>query len=252
MAPMSPLVTSGTFRQVGERALVTARYVAEEAVGPGVEVRTDLRTGSRTHNLVQAGEGALALVLGRRERVGLSGLVTGSVSTHVATRAHRPVVSVPETWHTQSEPTPVVAGVDDPRHAEELLEAAFTAAERRSAPLKVVHTWHLPGPYDDLVASQVGGAAWHDQELEELEKALAPHRAEHPRVVVEVDVRHQHPASALMGAGEGAALLMVARRGHGAPFGFHLGGVARVLLTRAHCPVEVVPLHVPHHDEPAH
>jgi nucleotide-binding universal stress UspA family protein len=53
-----------------------------------------------------------------------------------------------------------------------------------------------------------------------------------------------------MGAGEGAGLLLVGRRGRGAPLGFHLGGVARVLLTRAHCPVEIVPLHRPRSGAP--
>ena len=249
MSPMTPLITSGTFREVAERSLATARHVAEEAAGPEVRLHTDLRSGTRAHGLVEAGEGARAIVLGRRESPGLSGLVTGSVSTHVATRAHCPVVSVPETWNHRTPVAPVVVGLDDPLHSSGLLEVAFDAAERRAAPLTVLHTWHLPGPYDDLVVERVSGRAWHDQGVEDIEKAIASFRVDHPGVQVEVDVRHQLPAAALMGAGEGAGLLLVGRRGRGAPFGFHLGGVARALLTRAHCPVEVVPLHPPRHEE---
>jgi nucleotide-binding universal stress UspA family protein len=144
----------------------------------------------------------------------------------------------------------VVVGVDDPAASGGLLEAAFAAAAGRGAPLTVLHTWHLPGPYDDLVVERVSGQAWHDQAVEDIEKAIAPLRVEHPAVRVEVDVRHQLPAAALMGAGEGAGLLLVGRRGRGAPLGFHLGGVARVLLTRAHCPVEIVPLHRPRSEAP--
>jgi nucleotide-binding universal stress UspA family protein len=250
MSPMTPLITSGTFHEVAERSLATARHVAEEAAGPHVAVRTDLRSGTRAHGLVEAGEGARAIVLGRRERPGLSGLVTGSVSTHVATRAHCAVVSVPETWQPRADVAPVVVGVDDPAASGGLLEAAFAAAAGRGAPLTVLHTWHLPGPYDDLVVERVSGQAWHDQAVEDIEKAIAPLRVEHPAVRVEVDVRHQLPAAALMGAGEGAGLLLVGRRGRGAPLGFHLGGVARVLLTRAHCPVEIVPLHRPRSEAP--
>jgi nucleotide-binding universal stress UspA family protein len=250
MSPMTPLITSGTLHEVAERSLATARHVAEEAAGPQVAVRTELRSGTRAHRLVEAGEGARAIVLGRRERPGLTGLVTGSVSTHVATRAHCAVVSVPETWHDRPDITPVVVGVDDPLHSVGLLAEAFAVADRRGAPLTVLHTWHLPGPYDDLVAERVSGQAWHDQAVEDIEKSIAPFRVEHPDVRVDVDVRHQLPAAALMGAGEGAGLLLVGRRGRGAPFGFHLGGVARVLLSRAHCPVEVVPLQPPRPGEP--
>ncbi len=242
MSPMTPLITSGTIRSVGERALATAEHVAESAE-PDVAVETTLRPGVRAHELVEASEGAVAIVLGRREQPGLTGLVTGSVSTHVATRAHCPVVSVPETWSVRWGEGPVVVGVDDPVHSDALIEAAFEAASHRRAPLTVLHTWYLPGPYDDLVVGRVAGQEWHDQAVEHLEKSLAPFRVAYPEVTVDLDVRHQLPAPALMGAAEGAALLMVGRRGRGAPFGFHLGGVARVLLTRAHCPVEVVPLH---------
>lgn len=242
MSPMTPLLTSGTIRSVGVRALATAKHVAA-AAEPDVAVETELRSGTRAHALVDASQGAAAIVLGRREQPGLAGLVTGSVSGHVATRAHCRVVSVPETWTVGRGDGTVVVGVQDPAHSDLLIEAAFGAAARRGASLTVLHAWYLPGPYDDLVVGRVAGQEWHDQAVEHLEKSVAPFRVAFPEVSVDLDVRHQLPAPALMGAAEGAVLLMVGRRGRGAPFGFHLGGVARVLLTRAHCPVEVVPLH---------
>ena len=243
MASMSPLVTGGSIRHVAESALSTGLHLATQVAGPDVRVRTDLPTGSRAHMLVRAGEGARAIVLGRRDHVSLSRFVTGSVCTHVATRSHCPVVSVPERWRPGGEPGPVVVGVDEPEVSAELLAAAFHAAVRRYAELRVVHLWHLPGPYDDLVIDDRSARAWQTEGVETVEKAMASLRAEHPDVPVRLDVRHEHPAPALMEAADGASLLMVGRRGHGSPFGFHLGGVARLLLTRAEVPVEVVPLH---------
>jgi hypothetical protein len=52
-----------------------------------------------------------------------------------------------------------------------------------------------------------------------MEKTLAPFRETYPEVDVEVDLRHEFAGPALLKATEDADLIVVGRRGHGAPLG---------------------------------
>jgi nucleotide-binding universal stress UspA family protein len=65
-------------------------------------------------------------------------------------------------------------------------------------------------------------------------------------VEVEVDLRHEYAGPALLAATEDADLIVVGRRGHGAPLGIYLGSLARLLIREAKCPVEVTPQHPRH------
>ena len=81
---------------------------------------------------------------------------------------------------------------------------------------------------------------------EEMDKTLAPFREVHPDVPVQVDLRHEFAGPALVSATEEADLMVVGRRGHGAPFGVYLGSLARMLIREGACPVEVAPQHRRH------
>jgi len=242
LVPMLPLISSETFAEAGGRVLRQARHEAERTAGRDLAVSTHLRSGARVHGIVAEGEDARMVVLGHRDRSGLGRILTGSTSTGVATRAHCEVVSVPDTWAPEHAGSGVVVGVDQLEHSGEVLAAAFEAAGTRGERLTVVHAWRLPSPYDDIIVERAQGDDWRAGVTRELAVAVAPFRSDHPDVEVELDVRHQFPTAALLGAAEGAALLVVGRRGPGAPFGFHLGGVARAMMTHAHCPVAVVPM----------
>jgi nucleotide-binding universal stress UspA family protein len=87
---------------------------------------------------------------------------------------------------------------------------------------------------------------WMASAGEEMDKTLAPFREVYPDVAVEVDLRHEYAGPALLAAAEEADLIVVGRRGHGAPLGIYLGSLARLLIREAKCPVEVTPQHPRH------
>lgn len=244
MAPMMPMVGMETLTEAGRRIIQEARKVADEELGGSAgagQVEEVLRGGSRVHLLVEASATARLVVLGRRERSGLSRIFLGSTSSAVATRAHSPVVTVPSAWSPERVTGEVVVGVEDPTHTSTALTRAFEEAERRGARLTVMHTWRLPGPYDHTLTARVYEAQWREAVVDELESSLKGLRDEFPDVAVLLDLRHQHPAAALVGASEGADVLVLGRNGRGAPFGRYLGSVARTLLNEARCPVVVTP-----------
>jgi nucleotide-binding universal stress UspA family protein len=80
----------------------------------------------------------------------------------------------------------------------------------------------------------------------EIEKTLAPFREVYPEVRVELVLRHEYAGPALVAATEEADLIVVGRRGHGAPLGIYLGSLARLLIREGKCPVAVVPQHSRH------
>lgn len=242
MAPMMPLVGVETFAEAGRAVLQRARHVAEEAADGPLEVDEVLRAGSPAHLLVSVSERARLVVVGRRERTALARLLVGSTGAGVATRAHCPMVSVPAAWAGTHRTEGVVVGVEDPERAFEVLATGFAEADRLGSPLVLMHTWKLPPPYDDVLADRVDAGRWRAEAARALEEAARDLAEDHPAVEVRIDVRHQDPAVALLGASEGAALLVLGRHGRGAPFGFHLGSVTRTLMREARCPVEVTPL----------
>ncbi|MFE9426375.1 universal stress protein [Kitasatospora sp. NPDC006697] len=190
---------------------------------------------------VGAEVGAELLVLGTRGLGGFHGLLVGSVSLAVASRAELPVVLVRE--EPPTDPAELVVGLDVGEPAPAVLEFAFTQAASMGLPLRVVHGWELPPMY--------GYAGWLPSEEEHHElgsaaaklvaEAVAPWREQHPEVQVIPDVRAGGGAGALMLAAEHAALLVVGRRTRAHQFGARLGSVAHAVIHHAPAPVAVVP-----------
>lgn len=231
------------FDDVARRVMREAEQVARTSWDGMVPLEKVTRTGRRVHVLVQESETARMVVLGHRDRTLLGRVFTSSTTSGVATWAHCPVVCIPMVWTAAAVHDQVVVGVEHPEHAYQALVHAFAAASTRGARLRVLHTWKLPRPYDDAVVSEREAEAWTAQLSVRLRAATHPLRSAHPEVEVDLDVRHQDPAAALLGATEGADLLVLGRRGHGAPVGLPLGSTTRALIREARCPVEVTPLH---------
>ena len=72
-----------------------------------------------------------------------------------------------------------------------------------------------------------------------LDGLIEHERAEHPDLVIDGRVVEGDPATVLESASDGAALLVVAQRGHGELVGLLLGSVSEHCVTHAHCPVLV-------------
>ena len=192
-----------------------------------VPLRAHVRRGHVVGTLTELGREAQAIVVGSDRRPVSMRLLTGTGSTGVSARAEVPVVSVPDTGAADRAVGVVLVGVKHPDHAEAPLAEAFELARRRGSRLVVLHAWRLPVAYDDLLAGDSGTLAhWADRAERELEEVVAPWRASHPDVEVEVRCVHDQAAHALVVASEDAD--------------------ARAVLLYAHGPVRVVPaVHVP-------
>ncbi len=241
-----PIATPVALYNVDAFGAVARRLVADaeqtvHALDPDLQVRTVVEPGPGSAVLATVGEGASAIVVGHRHRSLVSRILTHSIATGLAARAHAPVISVPQGWEEPRQPRPVLVGVDEATAEHDALRAAFVEAELRDVGLVVLHAWRLPTAYDAAIVSQVAVEEWRSDAAEQLRSALAPLCEEHPQVGVEVLVRHEHPAPALVKASRDADLVVVGRRGHGAPFGHHLGSTGRALIREAACPVMVAP-----------
>lgn len=245
MAAMLPLYNVEAFAEVGHRLVGDAERLAR-TLDPDLEIAKSVKGGSRVGVLVEAGEHASAIVLGHRSRSLAGRVLTSSTTTGVAARAHCPVLSVPDSWAAGGERGRVVVGVDESDAAHDALHLAFHEARRRGARLVVLHAWKLPTAYDDISYSQVAVEDWLASAREEMDKTLAPFREVYPEVEVEVDLRHEFAGPALLSATEDADVIVVGRRGHGAPLGIYLGSLARMLIREGKCPVLVAPQHRRH------
>jgi nucleotide-binding universal stress UspA family protein len=245
MAAMLPLYSVEAFAEVGRRLVGDAERIVRD-IDPSLEVGTTVKGGSRVGVVVDAAEHASAVVLGHRSRSRAGRVLTHSTTTGVAARAHCPVVSVPDNWEPGAERGRVVVGVDESEASHDALDLAFREARRRGARLVVLHAWRLPTAYDDISYSRLAVDEWIGEATAEMEKTLAAFREVYPDVEVEISLRHDYAGPALLEATEGADLIVVGRRGHGAPLGIYLGSLARMLIREGKCPVEVAPQHPRH------
>ncbi|KUM84255.1 MULTISPECIES: universal stress protein [Streptomyces] len=203
--------------------------------------------------LVTAGAEGELLVLGSRAFSGLGGFMAGSVALTTVAHATRPVVLVragrsaeddhlPGEDRRPSARTPyrdVVVGVDLAHPCDEVLAFAFESAALRCAPLRVVHSWHVPYAQGAAVArmSAVAGQAAEQG----LDGMLRPWREKHPTVRIRELVENGRPAQMLQDASQEACLVVVGRRVRPARLGTHTGPVAHAVMHHARCPVAVVP-----------
>jgi nucleotide-binding universal stress UspA family protein len=245
MAAMLPLYSLESFAEVGQRIVEDAERLALE-LDPDVDVSTSVKGGSRVGVILDASEHASLVVLGHRSRSLARRVLAHSTTTGIAARAHCPVVSVPDTWPEDGTHGRVVVGIDASPASHDALDLAFQEARRRSSKLVVMHAWRLPTAYDDIAYTRVAVEEWLASAREEMEKTLAPFREAYPTVEVELDLRHDYAAPALAASTEGADLIVVGRRGHGAPLGIYLGSLARMLIREGSCPVEITPQHPRH------
>ncbi|GGP75577.1 universal stress protein [Saccharothrix coeruleofusca] len=215
-----------------EQAAAAARAVAD------VPVETSVAVGHPVAALVSASRGARLVVLGSRGHTGLSSLLVGSVAVAVTAHGECPVVVVRDESPADG---PVVVGVDGSPTSEDAVAFAFEEASLRGAPLTAVIAWT-----DFLVDSAyhsrftVDWSQVEQEELRVLAERLAGWQEKYPDVPVNRLVLHERPAKALLGAAEGAQLLVVGSHGLGGFAGMLLGSTSRSLLHHARCPLAVV------------
>jgi nucleotide-binding universal stress UspA family protein len=195
-----------------------------------------------TAALVEASKTSALVVIGRRSVSRFERVLTGSTSSSVAAKAHCPVVSVPVGWKPGETDRRIVVGVDGSESGRHAVKFAFAEASRRRVPLMAVRSWEVPSRwYTDI--PDVGGedAEWLERMELALAEDLAGYQEDYPDVPVSrVFERCSSAAEALCRRSDGAALMVIGKRGLGAVAGIELGWTARSVLAHATCPVVVV------------
>jgi nucleotide-binding universal stress UspA family protein len=189
----------------------------------------------------EAGDDAL-LVVGSRGRGGIKAALLGSVSHSCAQYARSAVAVVRGDRRPDTNAGRVVVGVDGSADSVAALRLARDAAALRKAQLVVVHAWTLP--YRDLTApawaitpEEMGEA--EAQARVRLAESLRQGDVDPRRTGAEAVLVKAFPGPALLGAAEGADLLVVGTRGNGGWKGLLLGSVSMQCLTHSSCPVVV-------------
>jgi nucleotide-binding universal stress UspA family protein len=220
----------------GAVQLAEAVKIADGVVDGAVPVTHELVRGTPVGVLVDVGRTARMVVLEHRHLSRLSRIVNRTVAGGVAAHLRVPVVAVPSGWRPDGEPRVVVAGVDVPERADEVLRAALAEAHARGARLRLVHSWSLPTAYEDtFTADEVRG--WSASAHAEVCAALD--RVGDLSAATDADVRVERgrASEVLVQASAGAELLVIGRHDPLVPIGSHIGPVARAVLREATCPV---------------
>lgn len=136
----------------------------------------------------------------------------------------------------------VVVGVDGSEGARLALAFAAREARLRQVRLHVVHAWSYPFVGDAVpVATSLGNVDFRGEAEELCRRAVSEALGDDPGVEVTTEVQCDLATRALLGAAQGAELLVVGSRGRGGFAGLLLGSVSHQLVSHAPCPVVVVP-----------
>lgn len=229
---------------------IRARALADEVAGevpagPG-QVRVRAVRGEPAGVLVTAAEEADVLVVGSRGRGVVRSAVLGSVALHCVTHARCPVQVVHAGPDEQA--SGVVVGVDGSAESFGALRVAVDEAARRGTTVRVVAAWEVGNMWSDMYAlTGPEKNAVRTRLQQSVDAAVADAREEFSAAVdrgtpeITTDVVEGAPSDLLLTAAEGAELLVVGSRGHGAIRGLLLGSVALRCVVHAPCPVLVVP-----------
>lgn len=235
--PENALLTAVDVEKWGREVLDLAVKRAEDMVDGAVPVTHELHRGAPVHVLVEAGRAARMVVLEHRHLSRLSRIVNRTVAGGVAARLPVPVVAVPSGWTPTDGPKAVVAGVDVPERSDEVLRTAVAEAHARGASLKVVHAWSWPAYDAEATSYNDERRRWSDRSRAEVLAALDRLGDESVAMEADVEVHPGRVIEAILGASEGADLLVIGRHDPLVPVGSHIGPVARAVLREAACPV---------------
>lgn len=221
-----------------QRILAAATELAKQSA-PGLEVETAVLHGSPIPSLLDLSESARMIVLGSRGLGAVRGALLGSVTAALATHARCPLVVVPAAEAPGS--GPVVVGVDGSPNSVPAIEAAFTEASLRGAPLVAVHAWSdvdfdtLPAELEDLP-----WAGLAENEEATLAESLAGWQERFPDVEVQRVVVRDRAVEQLLEQSKSAQLTVVGSHGRGGFRGMLLGSTSRSVLHRAERPLMIV------------
>lgn len=228
-----------TEQDYGAELLQQALQLAEEAqvAASGVVVGD-----SPAHALVDASREADFLVVGSRGHGTFTALLLGSTSRQVATHAKCTTVIVRKKANPDADA--VVVGVDGSEPSLRALDYAVGEADRRGAPLRVLHTWDVP-PIGAITGVPTFSPPEFLRDLKNTEarliaESVAGLKSRYPDVEIHEELRQGGPVQALTEESENAALVVVGSRGRGGFLGLLLGSVSHGIAHHANCPVTIV------------
>jgi nucleotide-binding universal stress UspA family protein len=226
--------------------VLTSAVARVHAHHPDLPVVQEVAKGSAAGALIRASEGAALTVVGSRGFGGFAGLLFGSVSLRLAARTRSPLIVV-RGDHRCDDGREVLLGLGSDADAD-AAAYAFQEAERRGAPLRVLHSWshrHVAPELPSMVPATSPGQrelARRDAAEEAVPRfTMADLKEKHPEVGVETRTVRTSPAHALLEATREAGVVVIGAHRRAGRHGTHLGPVALTLLHRSHCPVAVVP-----------
>jgi len=238
-SPVDPAAWQIKLIEPATRLVERARAEAQDR-DPLLSLTAEVLVGDPATTLCGLSAASRLLVVGSRGHGGFTGMLTGSVSTAVATHAGGSVVLVRQLPQDQS--LPVVAGFDESSRALSAVEHAFAEAAVRSVDLVVVHAWYppLPGPYaaERLRAEEV--AEIESAERRVMHDLVDPIAEKRPEVAVRMRLVAGSAGAALTQAAKQAQLVVVGNRGRGGFTGLLLGSTGLHLMHHADCPVMIV------------
>jgi len=210
---------------------------------PGLDVTAAVWGGDPAAELCEHSRHASLLVVASRGFGGFHSLAVGSVSTHLVSYAHCPVLVVhhgerwagPESMLPRHRP--IVVGVDGPASRTEVLGVAFDEAAHRHVPLIAVHAWQRPSGRHGW-STDVDGP--HTAAVHELAAAVEPWRATYPTVDVGQRVVEGTGSTVLLSAGADTLMVVLGARGAGGFQDLRLGAVVQQVLHHTEVPVMVV------------
>ncbi len=185
--------------------------------------------------LLQARQADL-LVVGAHGRGGISGLLLGSVTEHVVSRAACPVAVVHPRRHPRT--GRIVVGLDGSDCSRQALEWALRQAVMSSAQVDAIATWEWQPQYGipPYGASEETQQRWVENMLAQEIARLAPVDA--ARVTTRAE--RGNAAAVLTAASADADLIVVGNHGAGTAVGRLLGSVSQKVARHAKVPVVVV------------
>lgn len=249
-----------TFADAGAGVMIDRQVIeagAREMAQIGVRKATELGVaeaeayaalGNPAEILVEAAQGARAIVLGSRGRGPVLSALLGSTSYAVAAHAPCPVVIVRADAPSVGAEHPIVVGVDESQPSQRALAMAADVAAERAAKLHLVAVWSQPAStiaaasYIDGAILMTAGQGIEDAVRAELAQTADRLRTERPEITITTSVVEGDPASALAAEADRveAALLAIGTRGRGGFRGMMLGSVSHGVLHSAKCPVAIV------------
>lgn len=134
----------------------------------------------------------------------------------------------------------IVVGIDGSATAWEALTWSAREASLRNAKLKIVNAWRLPSGANYFIAPAAALEVASNELLEDAAERVRHLLGPADEIEVVTMPANLAIAPALIEQSEGADLLVVGSRGHGAFIGMLLGSVSLHCATHARCPVVIV------------